>query len=63
MILVDTSVWVDHVRQGVPVLSELLEQHQILMHASILGELACSNLKSRRERCVCLPTAAGAEGL
>lgn len=49
MILVDTSVWVDHFRVGVPALAELLEQQQVLMHAFVLGELACGNLKSREE--------------
>jgi predicted nucleic acid-binding protein len=39
-VLVDTSVWVDHLRTGNPRLSALLEQSQVLMHPWVLGELA-----------------------
>lgn len=49
MILVDTSVWVDHLRQGAPVLSAALEQSNVLMHPFVLGELACGNLRNRSE--------------
>ncbi len=49
MILVDTSVWVDHLRDGTPALVAALEQSQVLMHPFILGELACGNLKNRSE--------------
>src|SRR5947209_16260123 len=47
MILVDTSVWVGHLRVKDPVLSRLLETGLVLMHPFILGELACGNLKNR----------------
>lgn len=49
MILVDTSVWVDHLRKGVPELVELLERGEVLTHPFVIGELACGNLNSRRE--------------
>lgn len=49
MILVDTSVWVDHLRSGSPLLTELLEQNRIFMHPMVLGELACGNLRNRRQ--------------
>ena len=49
MILVDTSVWVDHLRSGNPLLTELLEQNRIFMHPMVLGELACGNLQNRRQ--------------
>ena len=49
MILVDTSVWIDHLRSGNPVLSELLEQNRVVMHAMVLGELACGNLHNRQQ--------------
>jgi predicted nucleic acid-binding protein len=49
MILVDTSIWVDHLRAGVPALEAALEQRQVLMHPFILGEMACGNLKNRDE--------------
>jgi predicted nucleic acid-binding protein len=47
MILVDTSVWVDHLRSGDPVLAELLEQSRVVIHPMVLGELACGNLQNR----------------
>ena len=49
MILVDTSVWIDHLRKGNPVLSELLEGGNVLIHPFVLGELVCGNLKNRWE--------------
>ncbi len=48
MILVDTSVWIDHLRYGNPTLTGLLEQNRVLMHPMILGELACGNLQNRQ---------------
>lgn len=47
MILVDTSVWVDHLHKGVPELVELLERGEVLVHPFVIGELACGNLKDR----------------
>jgi predicted nucleic acid-binding protein len=47
MILVDTSVWVDHFRQGDPRLSKALMDGQVLMHPFVIGEIACGNLRSR----------------
>lgn len=49
MILVDTSVWVDHLRDGVEALAAALEQGIVLTHPFVLGELACGNLKNRSE--------------
>lgn len=49
MILVDTSVWVDHLREGAPALAAALEKGNVLMHPFVLGELACGNLKNRGE--------------
>ena len=49
MILVDTSVWVDHLRSGNPTLAALLKQNRVVMHSMILGELACGNLKNRKQ--------------
>ena len=60
MILVDTSVWVDHLRQGDPALVEALEAGRVLMHPFVIGELACGNLARRAEvlaLCVALPSA------
>ena len=47
MILVDTSVWIDHLRHGEPELAAALQQSQIMVHTFVLGELACGNLKAR----------------
>lgn len=54
MILVDTSVWVDHLRAGVEDLAALLNNSQVLMHPFVLGELACGNLRNRDELLVLL---------
>jgi hypothetical protein len=48
MILADTSVWIDHFRHHNPRLAQLLLDGDILMHAFVLGEIACGNLKSRQ---------------
>lgn len=50
MILVDTLVWVDHLRDEEPGLAERLMANKVLMHSSIIGELACGNLSNRAER-------------
>lgn len=47
MILVDTSVWVDHLRRGDARLAELLERGAVLMHPFVLGEIACGRLADR----------------
>ncbi len=47
MILVDTSVWIDHLRHGDEVLSRLLERNQVGTHPFVVGELACGNLRNR----------------
>ena len=49
MILVDTSVWVDHLRNGHDGLSELLLQDEVACHPMVIGELACGILKRRKE--------------
>jgi predicted nucleic acid-binding protein len=47
MTLVDSSIWIDHFRQGNASLAELLETDQALCHPFIVGELVCGNLCSR----------------
>jgi predicted nucleic acid-binding protein len=49
MILVDTSVWVVHLRNGNDALSERLLKNEVSCHPMIIGELACGNLKRRKE--------------
>ena len=48
MILVDSSVWVGPFHRPDQRLVRLLEAGEVLMHALIIGELACGNLASRR---------------
>ena len=47
MILVDTCVWVDHLRQGDAKLKALLIEGQVLVHPFVIGELALGNLRNR----------------
>ena len=47
MILVDTSVWVDHLRRGDSQLSALLESASVLTHPFVIGEIACGHLVDR----------------
>ena len=49
MVLVDTSVWVDHFRVTSGSLASLLEMDEVAMHPFVLGELACGNLANRKE--------------
>ena len=49
MILVDTSVWIDHLRSGDQRLAALLNRSQVLTHPFVIGELACGNLRKRDE--------------
>ena len=49
MILVDTSVWVDHLRSGDAGLASALDQGAIFIHPFIVGELACGRLSNRGE--------------
>ena len=49
MILVDTSVWVDHFRVAEPTLARLLEAARVLGHAWVIGELALGQLARRQE--------------
>jgi len=47
MILVDTSVWIDHFRGENNRLPEFLDRVIVLTHPFVIGELACGNLKNR----------------
>ena len=47
MILVDTSVWVDHLRSGDAALAALLERGAVLGHPFVIGEIACGSLTDR----------------
>ncbi len=47
VILVDTSVWIDHLRAGESSLAELLDGGGVLAHPFIIGELALGRLRRR----------------
>ena len=49
MILVDTSIWINHLRTPSKLLGQLLDLEQVLIHPFIVGELACGNLANRKE--------------
>jgi len=47
--LVDTSVWIDHLRRGNTRLAALLTDAQALCHPFVVGEMACGRIRNRRE--------------
>lgn len=49
LILVDTSIWIDHLRAGSEPLAALLQSDRVCNHAFVVGELACGNLANRSE--------------
>jgi predicted nucleic acid-binding protein len=49
VVLVDTSVWVRHLREGDADLEKLLNDGEVMCHPYIVGELACGKLKNRNE--------------
>ncbi len=49
MVLVDTSVWINHFNRKDIKLSELLEEGKVLINAFIIGELSCGKIKNRNE--------------
>src|SRR5438132_1128623 len=49
MILVDTSVWVDHLNTPDPHMADLLASGAVLMHPHVLGEIALGKLRKRTQ--------------
>jgi len=49
VILVDSSVWIDHFRKPSRRLINLLNEEEVLVHSFVIGEIACGNLKNRGE--------------
>jgi predicted nucleic acid-binding protein len=47
MILVDTSVWADHIRRKNEAMADLMNDGQVLIHPFVIGELALGNLENR----------------
>lgn len=48
MILVDTSVWIDHLHTAEPALAELLEEAAVCRHPMVIAELALGTMRNRR---------------
>jgi len=49
MVLVDTNIWINHFRKSASALVDLLNQGSVACHPFVIGELACGNLKNRKE--------------
>lgn len=49
MVLVDTSVWIDHLAKGDAGLQELLEDGQVLTHPYVIGEIALGSMPRWQE--------------
>ena len=49
MVLVDTSVWINHLRDGDKELEKQLIDGKVVCHAHIIGELGCGDIKNRFE--------------
>jgi predicted nucleic acid-binding protein len=49
MVIVDTSIWINHLRKGDKHLEKLLLDAEVICHEFIIGELACGNLNNRNE--------------
>lgn len=49
MVLVDTSVWIDHLHVGVPALVDVLERDEVGCHPLVIEELALGSIKRRDE--------------
>ena len=49
MVLVDTSVWIDFLRQGNPLLEDLLKDNEVATHPLVIGELHVGNINKRKQ--------------
>jgi predicted nucleic acid-binding protein len=47
MILVDTSVWIDHINAADPMLVALLAEERVLIHPYVVGEISLGSLRNR----------------
>jgi predicted nucleic acid-binding protein len=61
VILVDTSIWADHVVRPVVKLQELLIDHQVLVHPFVIGELALGNLRNWQQTVAMLKALPGSQ--
>lgn len=49
LILVDSSVWIDHVRSPLAALSALLAAQKVVQHPFVTGEVALGSIANREE--------------
>ena len=49
MVLVDTSIWIDHLRKSISLLEDFLLEEKVAIHPMVIGEIACGNLSNRDE--------------
>lgn len=49
MVVVDSSVWIDHLHDGEPTLVGLLDRNEVATHELVIGELALGSLQRRSE--------------
>lgn len=49
MILIDTSVWVSHLRESISKLEQFLNKGEVICHPFVIGELASGSIKNRSE--------------
>ncbi len=49
-VLVDTNVWIAHLKSSEPLLMELLRNNAVYIHTLVIGELACGSISDRAER-------------
>jgi predicted nucleic acid-binding protein len=49
MILVDTSIWIDHFNNSNNELIKLLNLNKVCIHPFIIGELSCGDISNRKE--------------
>ncbi|HWD59909.1 MAG TPA: PIN domain-containing protein [Stellaceae bacterium] len=47
MILVDSSIWIDHIRAPDELLTALLTRHEVLGHPFVIGEVAVGSIRNR----------------
>jgi predicted nucleic acid-binding protein len=52
LILVDTSVWIDHLRRPIPELTGLIAEERCLLHPYVLAEIALGNLANWSQRVI-----------
>jgi predicted nucleic acid-binding protein len=48
VILIDSSLWIDHFRQTDPILFDLLDRHTVLCHPFVIGEVLMGTPRDRQ---------------